>query len=268
MRRWASLLLLALLSAAPSPGPAAPRRVVSISPCVDAILMAIADRSRIAAISHYSQDPRSTSIDVALARRFKATSGTAEEVIALSPDLVIAGGHVEPATVAALRRLHVPLLQVGVPATVAESNAQVRTIATALDAAPAGARLVARTEVAVAAARLHGLPVRALIWQGGGLVPGAGTLPDELLRVAGFANASAGYGLRQWDLLPLEPLIARPPRVLFMGEGGSDRMLAHPALRSLRKQVVLRRFPARWLSCGGPAIIDALSALAATRARL
>src|SRR3546814_10330346 len=70
---------------------AAPARVVSLNPCVDSILMHVADPGQIAAISHYSHDPKATSIPLGQARRFRATYGTAEEVIALRTDLVIAG---------------------------------------------------------------------------------------------------------------------------------------------------------------------------------
>ena len=72
------------VGASPRPQP----RIVSINPCVDAILMHVADAGQIAAISHYSKDPRATSIPMAQAARFAATSGTAEEVVALAPDLV------------------------------------------------------------------------------------------------------------------------------------------------------------------------------------
>ncbi|MBC7505133.1 MAG: iron chelate uptake ABC transporter family permease subunit, partial [Sandarakinorhabdus sp.] len=39
--------------------------------------------------------------------------------------------------------------------------------------------------------------------------------PDALLSASGFHNQSADYGLRQWDVLPLELLVAHPPRVLL-----------------------------------------------------
>ena len=119
------LAALPLLSAAPPHAP----RIVSINPCIDAVLMQVADPAQIAGISHYSQDPRATSIPLAQARRFRATSGTAEEVVALAPDMVITGPHVEPATIAALKRMHIALVQYPVPDTVAESEAQVRDIA-------------------------------------------------------------------------------------------------------------------------------------------
>lgn len=266
----AAALALAMAAAVAAPGPRPlPRpspRVVSINPCVDAVLMQVADARQIAGISHYSQDPRATSIPLAQARRFKATSGTAEEVVALAPDVVIAGGHVAPSTILALRRIGVKLVQLPVPETIAESEAQVRTIATAVGRPARGDALVARIEAARAAARA-GPPVPALIWQGGGMVPGDRTLAGDLLRASGFRNMSAAYGLQTWDVLPLEYLVARPPRVLLsLGTAAAgDRMLDHPVLRPLAKRIAIRTFPNRLLNCGGPVIIDALATLAAIR---
>jgi iron complex transport system substrate-binding protein len=121
-----ALLALSTLSAAPAPRPP---RIVSINPCVDAVLMQVADPGQIAGISHYSQDARATSIPLAQARRFRATSGTAEEVVALAPDVVITGPHVAPATIAALKRMGITMVQYPVPDSVAESEQQVRDIA-------------------------------------------------------------------------------------------------------------------------------------------
>ena len=171
----------------PALDPAALPRVVSINPCVDAVLMQIAEPAQIAAISHYSQDPRATSIPLDQARRFAATSGTAEEVVALAPDIVIAGSHVAPSTISALHRMNIPLIQIGVPESIDESSAQVRTIAAAIRQPARGEALVARIDDAVrTASASSAAPPGALIWQGGGLVPGDGTLASELLRVTGF----------------------------------------------------------------------------------
>jgi iron complex transport system substrate-binding protein len=246
-------------------------RVVSINPCVDAILVQVADASQIAGISHYSQDPRATSIPLALARRFHATSGTAEEVVALAPDIVIAGAHVAPATSAALKRLGIALVTIGVPESIADSQAQIRTVAAAVGHPQRGAALVQRIDAAVAATRpTTPERVSALIWQGGGMVPGEGTLASELLRVTGFENLSASFGLTRWDVLPLEPLVARPPDVLFSLDpsGRGDRMLGHPVLKHLAERMAVRPFPERLLHCGGPTIIDATAHLARIRSAL
>ena len=257
--------LVALSLAAALLAPAAPARlprIVSINPCIDAVLVRVADPAQIAGISHYSQDPRATSIPLGVANSFRATSGTAEEVVALRPDVVLTGPHTEPATVAALKRLHIRLVQFAVPESVAESIVQVRDISAQTGHPARGAALVAR--IAAAAAPSHAAPLPALIWQSGGLVPGSGTLPDELLRRAGFRNMSAAYGLKKWDVLPLEYLVARPPRVLLSvaaAEVGEDRLTSHPAVRRLARRIVVAAYPARLMNCGGPTIIDAMARL-------
>ncbi len=260
--RLGLLLLLAM------PAAAQPMRIVSTNPCVDAVLVAVADARQIAAISHYSKDAAATSIPLGVAARFAATSGTAEEIVALRPDLVLAGAHEAPATIAALKRLGVKVQMFGVADTLAAARAQVLAIAQAAGQPQRGAALVARIDAAVAAARRPGPPVPALIWQGDGLVPGTGTLADELLRTAGFRNASADYGLKMWDVLPLEYLAARPPRVLFSDARNDDRMSRHPILRQLAGRVVLAPFHERLISCAGPTIIPALARLSAARGRV
>ena len=266
MKRWLALAAVALAAV---PAVAVPRRVVSLNPCIDAILMEVADPAQIAAISHYSRDPEATSIPLGQARRFAFTYETAEEVIALRPDLVITGRHVALATRNALARLGIPILFVEVPESVAESNAQIRQVANALGHPERGAQLVERIDAALAKATSSGVPPSALIWQGGGLVPGAGTLANELLTRTGFINASVGYGLKRWDSLSLEYLLARPPRVIFTGMDGREplrsRALGHRALARISGQVALRDYPERLLQCAGPNIIEAVARLSQAR---
>lgn len=256
--------LMALSLAAPT---LAVPRVVSLNPCLDAILLEVADPAQLLAISHYSRNPAATSVPLDKAARVPVTAGTAEEVVALAPDLVLAGSHVDPATLKALRRLNIRLLQLGVPDSLAESQAQVSAIARAIGQPARGAALNARIRLAIAAARpAPGTPpVPALIWQGGGLVPGQGTLPDALLASAGFRNLSPGYGLKPWDVLPLEALVARPPRLLLTTTGQGDRLLGHPVLHGLKRHTRLHPFPEKLMRCGGPTIIAALAELAAAR---
>jgi iron complex transport system substrate-binding protein len=270
MRTLASALLLAgLLQAAH----AAPRpRIVSLNPCVDAVLVRVADPEQILAISHYSQDPDATSIPLPLAHRFRITAHTAEEVVALAPDHVIAGPHVSLATLHALERMNIRLTEISVAESVSQSEAQIRQIAAIVGEPARGEALVAQIERALHDAHPHDdAQLPALIWQGGGLVPGAHTLADELLRRTGFRNLSAQYGLGQWGTLPLEYLLAQPPALVLSvgtGEAGRDRILGHPAVRKLAERVQFRPYPFRLLQCGGPTIIEAVTRLASVRREL
>lgn len=269
IRRLALALVASWIPTSAMPAPQAPR-IVSINPCVDSVLLHVADPGQILAISHFSHDPRSTSIPLTQARRFRATSGTAEEVVALAPDIVISGPHVAPATIAALKRMRIKLVQYPVPDSVSESIEQVRDIARIARHPDRGAALAARIEAAARPDRSTSpsAPVSALVWQSSGLVPGAETLTDDLLQRAGFRNMSATYGLKRWDVLPLEYLVAHPPSVLLSTHAphsAADRVTAHPALRSLGQRIVVADYPSRLMNCGGPTIIAAMARLRQVR---
>ena len=243
-----------------------------MNPCVDAVLMEIADPQQIAAISHYSHDPRATSIPMEQALLYPAVSGSAEDVIGARPDLVIAGPHVSIQTIAALRRLGIPLLQMTVPESVAENKAQISQIADRIGRNQAGAALNARIEAAMAATHWNAAPIKALMWQGSGLVPGKATLADELMVHTGFRNISSDIGLKKWDILPLEGLLTHPPDVLLAGQanmgagsGDANRMLSHPALVKAGQRIKIAQYPSNLLHCGGPVIIRSVERLAAVR---
>ncbi len=266
----ALLLLLAACTAAPGREAAHPS-IVSLNPCTDAILAEVADPAQIAGLSSYSSDPAASSMDVATARRFASVSGSVEELAALHPDLVIGSTFTPPASVSAMARMGLRFAAFGAASTVAESQAQVRDIA-ALAGHPArGAALNTRIDHALAlAAPPPGAPVPAIVWQAGGMVAGSGTLISELLGRTGFTNLAAARGLRQADLLPLEVLLADPPKVLFVagkGRGNEDRLLAHPALRGLRGTLRTPLDPAL-LWCGGPTIVRTAARLGGVRKSL
>ena len=125
----AALLAASCAPAAPvaKPDSGAPT-IVSLNPCLDAILVEVAPE-QVLALSHYSRDPGGSSIPAGVAQRYGATGGTAEEVIALQPDLVLASIFLPQPTRTALERAGLTVATFGSPATVAESVAQVREVA-------------------------------------------------------------------------------------------------------------------------------------------
>jgi iron complex transport system substrate-binding protein len=272
--RLVGLALLALAGCSASPArevaPNMHPTIVSLNPCTDAILAEVADPAQLLAISSYSHDPAASSLGLAAAKRWPATRGTVEEVFALHPDLVVDGTYTSPATRDAFALLGLRLEQVGIAPTVEASVGQVRQLAALAGHPERGEALARRIEAAVAAAEVKGAPVPAIIWQSGGIVAGQGTLIDDLLRRTGFSNAAAARGLQQATYLPLEQVLASPPRVIFAaGNGASneDRLLRHPALAGLRGTKREQLEPSL-LWCGGPTIIRAAARLGEVRASL
>lgn len=266
-----TLLCVAMAGCAAPPPRGGGGGIVSTNPCADAMLVELVPPGRIAAISHYSADPRATSIPLSVARRFRTTTGTAEEVIALDPALVVASSFTQPATRAAYARAGLKVLYLDSPTTIAASQAQVRALAEAVDTRAAGAALNARIDAAVAAAKTAAPPVPALLWIGGDLVSGGGTLVHEMLERAGFRDAAADYGLQFTGYLPAEHLVADPPRVMLVpDEAGRDRGSRAAQLRArllshMGARVQQAHFPRQLVNCGGPVIARAMTRLAEVR---
>ncbi len=249
-----------------------PRRIVSLNPCLDVILAHVADRGRIAALSHWSRDPYGSTI-AEVARTLPFTWGTTEEVIALSPDLVITGRPAPVATIQTLARLGIRTLQFPVPETVAASLAQVREIATLVGRPERGEAMVARIEAALAAAApAPGTRrVDTLVFMPGGFASGPGTLMDEMMTRTGLTNIVGRYGLGFSANVPLERVIADPPELLLSGEptrgapSRAERMMRHPALARIAGRMRQAEFPERLLFCGGPVLIRTAATLARAR---
>jgi len=236
--------------------------VMSLSPCIDAVLLKLANQGQIVSISHYSHDPRSSSVDVRSARAFPANYETAEEVVSARPDLVLLSPHVAPATQAAIRAAGIRVEVVGVPSSIAENRAQIRQIAHAIGQEVRGAALIATIDAALDRARapVGGRAPGAIIRQSEGLVPGKGTIADELLTLTGFRNRSADYGLAMWDMLPLEVMAANPPDVVLTDGGAGEG-----TTRKAPPGVAVRAYPMRLMQCAGPTLMEAAARLASIR---
>ncbi len=262
--RCAGALLLALAACAPAapPPPRDPAHptIVSLNPCLDAILVEVAPPRQVLALSHYSRDPSSSSIPPATAARYGVTGGTAEEVIAAQPDLVLASIFLPQPTRTALERAGLRVETFGSPTSIAESAAQVREVAALAGRAAAGEALAARIAAAPPA---PGEPIDALLWQPGEIVAGEQTLIAELLREAGFASDAARRGLGQADRVSLESVLADPPGVLLVaGDAAGQR---HPLVQDTYKSMVVAPFDPSLIYCGGPTILRARARLAEIR---
>jgi iron complex transport system substrate-binding protein len=261
-----AVLAAALLASACAP--AAPRDVaggkptiVSLNPCLDAILVEIAASDQVLALSHYSRDPGGSSIPQATAQAYGVTGGTAEEVIALRPDLVLASIFLPQPTRTALERAGLTVATFGSPATIAESAAQVREVAALAGQSAAGEMLAARI---AAPAPSPGAPISALLWQPGEIVAGEQTLIAELLRQEGFASHAAARGLGQADMVTLERVLTDPPQVLLVaGDAPGQR---HPVLAHAPGTMHIAAFDQSLIYCGGPTIPKARERLRAIRA--
>lgn len=245
-------------------------RIVSLNPCSDAILAEIAP-DKLVAVSQYSHDVSAGSMPVEQARRWPATGGSVEDILAADADIVVASSFLPPSTREALTDLGIPIVTIGIATDIGGSIVQVRELADAVGEAEAGDALVSRIEAALAKASPPpgGLRPETILWQPGGIVAGEGALVVDLMRRLGFRPADAARELGQGDRLPLEAVLVDPPDLLLhAGPRGDEqsRTLHHPALRKL--PTTRAEFAPRLYFCGGPSLIRAAERLADIRETL
>lgn len=267
--RWVCIALLAVGAHARADA-TPPARIVSLNQCLDAILVELVPTQRIAAVSHYARDPLVSSI-ATTAAHLPITYETAEEIVALRPDLVLASRHSAIPTRNALQRVGIHYELFEVPFSVKDSVAQIRRIAALVGRPDAGEVLVAKIERAIESARLPPDAPRltAAVYETGGLTAGSSTVTDDLMQIVGFDNLAARHGIKTHLPMPLELIVAEPPDLLLVGDipaaAGTQaaRIVQHRALRQLPS--TRRAFPARFMYCSGPTIVEEVAVLAAAR---
>ncbi len=214
------LLVLLPLSAAH------PQRVVSQSVGTDELLLALADPSQIAALSHISHDASFSPVAAEANRYPSLHDSDAESVLRFRPDLVLAASFTRPETLTLLRRTGVRLLVLDRFDTLEDVYASLRLLGRELGQATRAEALIARCQARVAAlaARLKGVrPVRVL---SAGIYPftaGTGTTFQDLCDHAGARNVAAEAGLKGHAPTPSEQLLVWNPDVLVGAGDGSLR---------------------------------------------
>jgi len=261
LRRLWALLLCGLSLSALADGAG---RIVSINLCADALVLSLAPE-RVLAVSELARDERLSPV-AARAASVPVTDGNAEAVLRLDPDLVVAGRFTTRATVALLKKLDVPVLELDTPTTLEATRAQIREVAGRLGVAARGERLVARLDAALARAADHPevAPVAA-VYLPNGATAGSGSLIDELLEHAGLVNLADQLGIRRWGTLSLESLLLAAPDLLIVEREHpypslATGLLGHPALAGLGADRVV--LPGQYWSCAGPWLAEALGRLA------
>jgi iron complex transport system substrate-binding protein len=266
----AFLLVLAGFAQLAEAAPERPLRVVSINACTDQLLFALADRDQIAALTHYAAEADFSIFPAEVkASGVPLIRGNAEEVLKLKPDLVLAGTFTRRATRELLTQYSVRIALFPASNTVEEAKAAVRQAAQLLGHEDRGEALIDRIDRALAAAPgLGGRQLSILQLQRRGFISGPDTLIGDLLTRLGVANAAAKLGLKGVSRSSLEAalkvkadaLVLFDPAARAADQGAA--LLQHPALADAyppERRIVL---PGRLVICGGPALPEAIAALA------
>lgn len=248
----------------------APRRIVSLNLCTDQLLMQMAEPGRIVAISHLASDPRSSAMaDEAAAHA--AVRGTAEEVIALRPDLILTGSFSTRETTAMLKRLGYRV-ETFVPASsIDEMRSNIARLGAILGEEARAEEMTRIIDDALEDAPAEPSSFVYVAYGVNGWIAGETSLLTDIANAAGFTTLGQKLGFRGMRQVSLEQLLVAAPDLIDLGNDFSDfpslqtDQLSHPALHHLTREKETVAIPGRLTTCGTPRAMEALSILIAKR---
>ena len=235
--------VLALYAGVATGAWAAPQRIVSLDLCTDWMLARYADHAQVRALS-----PLHRQYPVAwIGSHWPVHDGTLEQLVALKPDLVMAGEYNAPLLRARLLDVGVRMEVLPLPQSLADIHTYERRVL-ALLGKPDSLASVEPSAVH------HPSPRPRLLLLGpNGVGTGRGTMEHDILVRAGWDNDVQGQGYVQLDL---ERIVAHAPDAVLWAAPSSralaNRFAEHPVLKRAIP-------PSRWLTtdywrwqCPGP----------------
>lgn len=260
MRRAAPAVVGAALTLIAGAVEARPLRVMSLDQCADQYVLALAPDADLA-LSPRADDPDSWLRQAAQGRR--RVRPTLEAAVGFEPDVVVRYWGGEPRLLAALERRGARVVSLADATDFDGVRVNIRRAATALGQPGRGEVLLGRMDRKLAEARPADSRGKALYLTAGGFTAGPGTLVDEILTAAGYANASApGFGAVSVERIALEP----PLRLIFafFEQARADWRGAgrHPVVRRASAGRAAARLPGAAVSCPAWFAADAAAMLA------
>jgi iron complex transport system substrate-binding protein len=265
---WAAATALAAGLALAGPACAGPR-VMSLDQCSDEYILALSPRNDIVGLSYRADDGDSWMRQKAVGLPLRRVS--TESVLAARPDVVVRYWGGDARLSAALTRRGMRVVNIQEASDFDGVRANVRTVAAALDEAPAGEAIVADMDRKLATAAGAWKGARAVYVTPGGFTAGSGTLVDAVLRAADLNNDTK---TPSYSALSLEKLVLDPPAAIVLGffdlfARVNDRwgIGRHGAMQRLLGQRTVASLPGSELGCPGWFAADGAAQLAAAAHR-
>ena len=248
-------------------------RIASINLCTDQLLMTLADPPQILGLSPYARDP-ARSWAAAQANSFPRLSGTAEDVLMLQPDVVVAGRFTKLATRELLKDKGLRVVEFDAARSLDDVKKQIRLMGEVTRHPDRASAEIDRLDAAIAHVRELAArkPYRVLAVSRRGWITGGDSLTSSLLANAGLSNAAKDLGIKSGRFASLETIVDLKPDFILVSDGFAEdegsALLLHPALERFypaAKRIVI---PERLTVCGGPMLSEAMDRLASELERV
>jgi iron complex transport system substrate-binding protein len=254
--------------------PAPAQKVVSMAPSNTEILYAVGAGSQVIGRDEFSDYP-------AAAKNLPSVGGSMgqyslEQIVALKPDLVLAGGINTPEQVKSLEDLGLTVFFLGNPTTLEEMYKNLETVGklTGQDAEAATLAQSLQARVAAVDKRLAGVSDKpSVFYEIDASDPtkpytaGPGTFIDQLITRAGGVNVAATAS-DPYPQLGLEQLVVSDPAIILLGDSAygvtPQTVATRPGWETLAavKDGKIYTFDDNLVSRPGPRLVDGLEQLA------
>jgi iron complex transport system substrate-binding protein len=198
-----------------------PERIVSLTLASDEILLDIADKKNIRALSTMA-DVEGMSNIADRVEEFDKLPTNAEQVIAAQPDIVICSEFSDSALISQLRDAGIPVYIMTVPTSMEEYKETIKSLAAAIGEEKRGNELVRWMEdwLNAVKAKVETLneseKVRVLTIDSMHATYGMGSTFDAIATHAGVINLAAEAGIGEWAEISKEQVVGMNPDIIIL----------------------------------------------------
>jgi len=246
-------------------------RVASINSCTDQMILTLAEPEQIVSLTHLSHD-KAASVHREKALSYPTNTGTAEEILALEPDLVLASAYTSKYTIQLLQKAGIRVETLTIASSIEEVMSNISLAGEWLEQSEEASAIIndMKTRLAAVPAAPNTRP-KAAIYDPNGYTVGNNTLRGQSLELSGWHNVATDRGVQYYGTLALESLLKLSPDILVASPYSADTwsrgqaLNNHPALTQSGIQADVIHIPSAKTICGGPWTIGVIEELARTR---
>ena len=203
--------------------PQKPKRILTLAMCTDSMVLGMLPTTNLVGINNLADDPVSSNI-VAKAKKIplKIKDPSAEEIMALKPDLIIATGWTGADKVSMMRELGFPVIVIPLITTLEDIKQSINIIAAALAEEEKGAEIINKMEQELTFIRekIAKIPEssrkKVVLLSVMTTYGGSGCLFDDMCKYAGVENGIATAGIKNGQVLTKEMLVKINPDILLL----------------------------------------------------
>lgn len=266
-------ILMLLASAVASADVGKPQRIVSMGLCADQLLLMMVERERIASVT-YSAAAKDSSFMAAAVGDIPLNRTGVEEVISFKPDLIVGSTYASQDTARFLRELGYDVRLSNPPTTMEGVRALIVEFGEWTGSQQKAKELVADMDarlLKVHADNDHKQQRSIMVYSPNGYTIGSNTLEDDIFKEAGYRNLSAEMGVKGFQTISMEQLVAAQPdfiqidNYIYNQNSLASSYINHPVLKEIVPMERRLYIPTTLRDCAGPMVVDAIEYLASRR---